>query len=178
MANIYYALPPLYRNEGGYSNDPSDSGGETYRGISRRNWPNWEGWSIVDMSKPLHDEEVIPNDKLNQLVDEFYLNNFWNSNYLNKVNSDIIACKVLDMCVNMGSHRGITLLQEALDVCGISVNEDGAMGPVTYMAVNECDENQLHQAIKDKCVQFYKDLVVEHPQDNKFLDGWLRRANQ
>lgn len=30
-------------HEGGYSNDPIDLGGETYKGIARNAHPNWQG---------------------------------------------------------------------------------------------------------------------------------------
>jgi lysozyme family protein len=36
------------RNEGYYVNDKDDSGGETYRGISRVNFPKWAGWAIEE----------------------------------------------------------------------------------------------------------------------------------
>ncbi len=45
------ALAHTLEFEGGYANDPADSGGETFRGISRRNWPQWEGWPLIDQAK-------------------------------------------------------------------------------------------------------------------------------
>ena len=44
-----YALTAAY--EGGYVDDPEDAGGETYRGISRRYHPSWQGWQIIDTLK-------------------------------------------------------------------------------------------------------------------------------
>ena len=38
-------------NEGGWVNDPNDIGGETYRGISRKFNPKWNGWSVIDEMK-------------------------------------------------------------------------------------------------------------------------------
>ena len=31
--------------------DPRDPGGETWSGISRKNHPRWEGWSLIDQAK-------------------------------------------------------------------------------------------------------------------------------
>ena len=45
------ALEHMLKFEGGYANDPNDSGGETFRGVSRRNWPKWPGWPLIDRAK-------------------------------------------------------------------------------------------------------------------------------
>lgn len=37
MAN-YKAISKVLKHEGGYVNDPDDKNGETYKGISRKNW--------------------------------------------------------------------------------------------------------------------------------------------
>jgi lysozyme family protein len=37
--------------EGGYADDPADSGGETIFGVSRANFPNWPQWPRVDEFK-------------------------------------------------------------------------------------------------------------------------------
>lgn len=47
---LYQVVLP---NEGGWVKDPADSGGETYKGISRKNFPHWSGWSEIDRVKAL-----------------------------------------------------------------------------------------------------------------------------
>jgi len=84
MAELMKAMPALLRNEGGYSNVEGDTGGETYRGISRNNFPNWKGWAIVDRFKPLKDEQIISDDQLDILIHIFYNENFWATNKLEK----------------------------------------------------------------------------------------------
>lgn len=178
MSSLDVALVTVLKHEGGWCNTPGDTGGETYVGISRKNWPKWEGWKDVDAAKPLKNEEIIANPELHQKVVKFYKDNFWEAIQLNKIESQKVATKVMDMAVNMGSYRAITLLQEALDTCGISVNEDGKMGPVTYMAVNKCDENTLVQALIDKSKAFYLRIVEKKPSQKKFLNNWLSRASK
>lgn len=41
MAEFNIAFQKTLTHEGGYVNDPEDSGGETYKGISRNNHKNW-----------------------------------------------------------------------------------------------------------------------------------------
>ena len=50
MAIFNSAFQITMGNEGGYANNPADSGGETYKGIAKNYWPNWEGWTAVDQA--------------------------------------------------------------------------------------------------------------------------------
>ena len=79
--------------EGGYVNDPVDRGGETFRGISRKNHPGWSGWILVDMAvraaraaghparskaEAAHVNNWFKNHRsMDQLVKNFYKANFW-----------------------------------------------------------------------------------------------------
>jgi lysozyme family protein len=70
--------------EGGYVNDPADRGGETYRGISRKSWPDWAGWALIDQAKAagLRSASAIgrhfaDDSEMDALVTEFYKNEFW-----------------------------------------------------------------------------------------------------
>ena len=51
MAEFKISLQKTFAHEGEYVNDPNDSGKETYRGISRANHGNWDGWFVVDQYK-------------------------------------------------------------------------------------------------------------------------------
>lgn len=179
MAEIESALPQLYLNEGGYSNVTGDTGGETYRGISRNNFPYWDGWEIVDKHKPLHNEQIIKDEELDRLVKQFYLDTFWNPQKLGEIKAQSVANKLLDMTVNMGKYRGAILLQQALvNKCRCAINTDGKIGKETINAVNQQAAGYLLTLLRDRSVQFYENLAAEHPSKEKFLNGWLRRAEQ
>ena len=51
MSDFNIAYAKTGHAEGGYANNPDDSGGETVQGISRNNFPKWRGWMIVDLEK-------------------------------------------------------------------------------------------------------------------------------
>lgn len=53
MADFKTAYKKIEAAEGGYCFDPDDAGGETYKGISRRANPNWNGWISIDAIKKL-----------------------------------------------------------------------------------------------------------------------------
>jgi hypothetical protein len=54
------AFEQIKRYEGGYGNDPSDAGGETYCGISRISHPNWPGWQFIDQNRPIRYNKIFP----------------------------------------------------------------------------------------------------------------------
>jgi len=162
--------------EGGYANSPSDSGGETYRGISRVNFPNWSGWTLIDAAKnaPLFPRSLDANSVLQAAVVSFYQTNFW---HYNGINSQAIANKVFDLCVNMGSHHGITITQLALNSLGVTVRPDGVYGPGTEAAINATPPGSLLPSMKLQAEKYYEAIVVSHPEDSKFLADWIRRAD-
>lgn len=173
MSNFNNALKHVLANEGGYANISGDTGGQTYQGISRNNWPNWSGWSIIDKNMPLRYNQILENKDLEEVVASFYYTNFWDRMKLSSVSSQEVARKIFDMGVNMGTSRAIKLTQEVLR--GLVV--DGIIGSKTIKAINNEGEDLLDQ-LRTRCIKFYTDLAERRPSNRKFLNGWLRRARQ
>ena len=68
MANFELAFHRLMQDEGVVlTNDPTDRGGLTYAGISRKFHPGWAGWKFIDAG------DTPPT----QLVRDFYHVTFW-----------------------------------------------------------------------------------------------------
>jgi lysozyme family protein len=115
MADFKIALNKTLQNEGKYVNDPSDSGGETYCGISRKNFPKWEGWIIIDSYSRINFPKCLDQDtKLQGLVSDFYYHNFWLAAGCDKLNNQEIANHLFDSAVNMGIKPAVKLVQESL----------------------------------------------------------------
>jgi lysozyme family protein len=169
MAEFAQAVAKTEIWEGGYSNNPADSGGETYKGISRRNWPKWEGWKIVDSSKGYPDFSLCldKNLGLQGLVVDFYHKNFWDYDGLNDQD---VAWKVFDLGVNLGKSHAVKLLQQA-----VGTNQDGVYGPNTERLANNHPPGSLAPLIRTAAENYHKSIVQSHPQDAEFLHGWLRR---
>lgn len=165
MADFTQAIGKTLLFEGGYVKDPSDSGGETYEGISRKNWPNWEGWTIIDT----YPDKNLLSLKLavQGFVVFFYRQNFWQ---FDGINDQMVAGKTFDLCVNVGKVHGIKILQLAA-----GVNTDGSYGPATETAVNAHPNGSLLPTIRIAAEQYHEQIVVTHPENAKFLKGWLRR---
>lgn len=124
MANFEEAYKRTCQFEGGYSNDKDDSGGETYKGISRKNNPKWSGWSIIDSCKKKSNFPKILdyNDKLQSLVKDCYRTNYWEPILGDKIENQNVANDLYDTAVNMGVATSIKLSQRQF-----GIKENGRM---------------------------------------------------
>lgn len=132
MAQFLDAILPVIENEGGYVNDPTDNGGETYKGISRKFHPEWSGWGLVDNHKPLANKAIIKNQLVDNSVLAFYRQMFWNKIQGDKIKSQEAAKELLDSSVNMGVSQAIKLTQRVL-----GLPETGVMDDKTLAKLNE-----------------------------------------
>jgi lysozyme family protein len=175
--------------EGGYSNDPHDQGGETYKGISRKFHPDWSGWSILD----LMNDKNTKNSQLQSLVNSFYYNEFWKFLKCEKF-EQTIADELFDTAVNQGKITAAKYLQESLNLLNNNQRHykdivvDGKIGNVTieaykkYMGTSdfpgrskERNINTLLKALNGLQFERYKDIVKQSPDQEIYLYGWLQR---
>lgn len=188
MANFNEAYDITLKHEGGYVKDPVDVGGETYKGISRRYHPSWEGWSIIDGYKL---RQGFPNSaykdsNLEILVKRFYKMYFWDVNLLDKFTSQNIANEMFDTGVNMGVSRAATFLQRALNVLNnngtiyVDLVVDGRLGPATLRAMSSCisyrGDSYLYKVMNILQGMHYIDFMNKSPIQQRFAYGWLNRV--
>lgn len=176
MAKFESAFKLTSQAEGGYSFNPDDTGKETYRGVSRKNWPNWQGWSHIDTIKENHGTDAHTINQwgakvvvLQSLVANFYRVNFWDVNKLDQFNDQQLANTVYDFGVNSGTDRAAKTLQQCL-----SIPADGIVGPQTINAVNAAKEPDLYNQYNEMRRLFYENLAT-HPGQHQFLASWLSR---
>jgi lysozyme family protein len=93
----------------GYVNVKTDFGGETVGGISRRYWPNFHGWGIVDAVKNIvgFQKVLANNQELYDMIVDFYDVNFWDKIGGDGIKSDTIAELIVKAAVNEGIPKGI-----------------------------------------------------------------------
>jgi lysozyme family protein len=159
MALFRPAFEFLLPHEGGYSFDPSDAGGKTKFGISARSYPN------------INIEELTIAE-----AEAIYRRDFWEPNRYGAFDSQEIASKAFDLAVNMGAGTANRLLQGACILCGAHLSADGKVGPETIQAVNSAPPDKLLRNLIALAVGRYKQIAIDHPQDAKFLGGWIKRA--
>ena len=119
MANYDSAILKVLKNEGGYVNDPADKGGETYKGISRKNWGSWGGWINIDGAKKRSNfpKSLYSNVLLNNLVIEFYKKHFWQPVGCDDIKDQDIADMLVDSAVLEGIRPAVKRAQK---ICGLT----------------------------------------------------------
>lgn len=161
--------------EGGYINDPSDSGGETNFGITLNVARNF-GYSGLMKDLP------------RSVAFQIYAATYWDSLKLDLVEqkSAILAEELADTAVNMGVGRAGEFLQRCLNVFnngGVdypNLKVDGQVGFKTIECLNKFLDKRGQNGIKVlfkalNCLQgaFYIELCEKREKDEKFIVGWL-----
>lgn len=108
----------LIGEEGGYTNDPNDPGGETNWGIDKKSHPD------IDIKNLTKDGAKT-----------IYINSYWLPSCSDKFPS-VLAMMVFDAAVNNGVERAKEWLQTSL-----GVTADGKIGPMTIAALQAAIAN-------------------------------------
>lgn len=175
-------------HEGGYVNDPVDRGGETYRGISRRWWPYWRGWKIIDSLKPITDTGILDNHiNLQNLVRSFYETEFWIKPGLHRIDKiePKMAEKIFDTGINVDMSRACKWFQISLNLLNRNqkyyndIIVDGKIGPKTALTFEKALKSSplkrivvvfaIHQG------EHYKNIMISDRSQEKYV-GWFDRV--
>ncbi|HEV7380388.1 MAG TPA: glycosyl hydrolase 108 family protein [Dyadobacter sp.] len=147
--NFDEAIEHVLSSEGGYVNNPNDSGGETKYGISKRSYPKLD---IKNLTRAQ--------------AKAIYRTDFWD-----KVKADQLASAVrfhvFDFAVNAGVSTAIKTLQFAA-----GSKKDGVLGPNTIKGSQRVSARDFGVAR----IRHYTALARDRPKDRVFLDGWLIRT--
>ena len=150
--NFDEAFDTLLGHEGGYSNHPSDPGGETMWGITRK---------VAIQEGYQGDMHVLPRE----FAKDVYRRRYWDAVMAERL-PESLRYTVFDAAVNSGPHQAIRWLQRALDV-----GEDGVMGPLTLHALR--DASGLKMAVLFNAERL--DFLTSLPTWGSFGRGWARR---
>jgi len=164
MSNYRKAINGVLKNEGGYVKDVFDRGGETYCGISRKYFPRWVGWEIIDEADHF-------DSRLDDLVLEFYKEYFWDALHLEGVEDDFVAGMLLNIAVNQGKKSVVKKVQRIL-----KVKVDGFIGPVTIQALNDTPRDVFVFQFILETIELYTHIINKDRSQKRFIAGWLNRA--
>lgn len=193
MADFLTAYKICMKIEGGYACDPDDTGGETFAGISRRNFSSWKGWAIVDTAKravPNYvknvaalDALLFSNAQLQTLVQSFYKANFWDVLKCDFVKEQNIATELFDTGVNCGTGVSALFLQQSLNVLNnngkayADITEDAQIGTTTINMLNAHPRpNEVLKCLNGLQFGKYFAICRANPKQEKFFRSWLSRV--
>jgi len=183
MSNIKKALELKQRIidniieiEGGYVNDPSDSGGETKYGITK---------AVAEECGFKGEMKDLPYD----IAFKIYSDKYWNALCLDRIAniSTSLAEELADTGINMGIGRAGKFLQRSLNVLILresiysDVIVDGAIGNKTIEALNSFVSSRRNDGVEVllkmlNCLQgeFYISLSEKREKDERFVFGWFK----
>lgn len=189
MADFTEAFNLTMGHEGGYVNDPDDRGAETYRGISRRFNPSWQGWVVIDNAKVLPNFPYLLDDDvhLDGMVRNHYQSHYWDRFQGDRILHQPLANELFDNAVNMGVHKSVSFLQSALNLLNRNqslyddILEDGLCGTGTLNALNLYHQKDDDMALLIKVINiqqgnFYLEIMRKNKTQEKYLRGWLKRV--
>ena len=156
--NFQQALKEILRSEGGFVNHPSDPGGMTNLGVTKRTWEEWVKRTV---------DEAEMRCLTPAAVEPLYKAMYWD-----KINGDALPdgldyC-VFDAAVNMGIHRASVMLQLCL-----GLKPDGIIGQQTLGLIKQEDPAKLIDEYSDRRSAAYQEIST-FPIFGK---GWIRRVN-
>lgn len=147
MGDFNSCIDVILAEEGGYVNHPTDPGGETNFGISKRAYPH------------LNIAALTQADAL-----AIYQVDYWDK-IRGDAFPDSLALLLLDTAVNMGPATAIKLLQRTL-----KLTEDGRMGPLTITAACNALPHLLGHYCAERALRY-----ASNPNVATFGRGWYRR---
>lgn len=145
------AFDRLLGNEGGYTNDPNDPGGET-------------NWGITIAEARRHGYTGSMRDLPRDFAKSIYKSDYWD--ILGDDVHPAIKFQGFDFGVNAGVGTSIRKMQAA-----IGVADDGRWGPVSAAKLKSMDINDVLMRFAAQRLFFYTSL--SHWPD--FGKGWTRR---
>ncbi|EPN9527367.1 type VI secretion system tip protein TssI/VgrG [Cronobacter malonaticus] len=171
--NFSKISPIIFKNEGGYVNDPNDSGGATNKGIA---WNTWQKYAKEDLGV----EPTLDNLKniTTEQAETIYRKRYWDPSGFNNIKDPKLALMSYDWTITSGG-AGKQIQKLLNNEFGQQLATDGKIGPKTIEAMNSVsDSAKLTSRIADIRKEYYENLVINNPKNGKFLTGWLNRVDR
>jgi len=163
------------RSEGGYVNDPEDSGGETNHGIT-------------DLVARTNGYEGPMRELSRERAEEIAKREYWDVMRLDDIArvSPPIAEELFDTGFNTGPVRAVAMLQRSLNALNREATDyddmlvDGKLGERTMRAFynylhhrHSTGEAVMLRALNGLQLEFYMSLTERRQKDERFLYGWI-----
>lgn len=173
-------MQAVYKDEGGYVNDPADRGGATNYGVTE---------AVARQNGYLGPMKAFPKHCYDKPVcaDKIY-----NEIYVKRPGFEpmlaiepAVADKLINTGINMGPKWPISWFQLAIKAGGIDVDTDAKMGPKTVAAYRAL---QVKYGKVKACYialdalvagqkRRYAGIIAANPSQVRFRNGWNTRAN-
>lgn len=161
MSDIKISIQKTLVNEGGYVDNPNDSGGATKYGITQIDLDEWLGVGKMNV-RDLGEDQAAG----------WYEKKFSNPLYC-QIEAQDVCDKIFDMGVLFGVETTVRIFQTTL-----GIKADGEFGPASLSATNAADSNSLLASFKTNMLTHAFNIATINPKDRVFLKGWGNRINR
>jgi lysozyme family protein len=181
MAEPLAAIDFVLSNEGGFVDNPNDSGGATNFGLSLRFLREIPNDRLRKYGIFKNGDELGVEDIRDLTLDQarlIYKGEFWDSAPFDKINDQLIATYLFDMAVLHGIAQAIKIAQRgswAVYRTYGYIKADGIMGEKTQEVLNDLGDSFIPVLMAMRA-SFCRLLAELRPKDKEFLDGWLKRC--
>lgn len=107
-----------------------------------------------------------------QVAKSIYQNQYFHHLNAERIVADQVAAPLLSFAVNRNIPAAVKTLQHVL-----GVQADGVLGLVTVSVLNQKDPNIVAAQFRADWTNYYHAVALANPNDEKFLQGWVNRAN-
>ena len=159
IENFQKSLALLLKSEGGFVNHPSDPGGMTNLGVTRRAWESYVQRQV---------DEAEMRGLTPEIVAPFYKARYWDACKCDQLPLGVDYA-VFDFAVNAGVSRASKTMQAALGTAA-----DGIVGPATLGVAVNADPDEFLEKFSAAKEHFYRGLQTF----DVFGKGWLRRVSE
>lgn len=163
MDNFDLALSFVLKWEGGYSNHPSDTGGETNKGVTHSAYDSYRR------------SRGLPKQSVRHMTDaemrEIYRSNYWSA-----AGCDLLPTKLamvhFDFAVNSGVSRANKALQRL-----VGTLDDGIIGANTKQAILGALKHPGEAVLVQRYLEYREGCYRRWAVGNQrvFLAGWMNR---
>lgn len=147
-----------------------DGAGWTRLGVTSKNHPELIPTGFFDSHKVSRDQALV-------IAEQVYAKEYATPLHIADIADQALANALLSAGANMGTGTAAKLLQQAINHT-MHVDVDGVIGPGTLSAVRMINPGSLLSTFIGEAKLHYVTLAVTNPADQKFLQGWLNRANR
>ncbi|MDH5633051.1 MAG: hypothetical protein OEZ10_08645 [Gammaproteobacteria bacterium] len=170
------AINHVIEIEGGYVNNPNDSGGETCWGITR---------AVAIANGYTGAMQSLPRD----LAFRIYVDKYWAALRLDEIEREapLVAAELVDSAINAGTVRAGSWLQRSLNVLNnrgalyADIVADGKIGDKTLAAFvalldarGQAGADVLFKMLNALQGAFYIELAERREKDETFVFGWFK----
>lgn len=171
MAEFEKAQAIVGLSEGGYQNDPRDSGNYYQGSLIGTNWGISAGTLAGYLGRVPTQSDMKNLSK--KTAEEILKTNYWTRNNLDKIKNQSIATLLYDGVVNHGTNGMRMLLSKALDTLGAPMVYYEVFTVQGIKHLNRLNEKRLFFAIKKARADKYRSSTQTH-----YIEGWLKRLDR